>query len=402
MTEEQYRHSALVVVAWAAKRSGAYALGFASLPFVFVIWSAVRFEPPWTSFGTTVVGLYLATLIGLGYAGLAPPRDLGSTTILIAFLCMVSAAPQIVAAAAHENRVASVRALRRATVDRLTGLANRPAFEDRAKDAIRRHPQETMAMAYLDLDQFKLVNDTLSHGTGDELLRSLAAALSSVVRKKDLLARLGGDEFALLLREVDGVEAARIAQELRRVVADFRFALLDEVDSITMASTKAANLFLCGEILDIAGAVGGYNLQAAFSTGYVAGDGFQAVRLPYDGNELAMIAILPDPGTLADPARALAWQSMGFGFAELGTVLVFPIGVMLGMTEREAASVAMIGGADGPMVLFTSLMLAKDLFVPITVVGYLYLGLTYGGYPYLIKLLIPKRDRKSTRLNSSH
>lgn len=214
----------LVVVAWAAKRSGAYALGFASLPFVFVIWSAVRFEPPWTSFGTTVVGLYLATLIGLGYAGLAPPRDLGSTTILIAFLCMVSAAPQIVAAAAHENRVASVRALRRATVDRLTGLANRPAFEDRAKDAIRRHPQETMAMAYLDLDQFKLVNDTLSHGTGDELLRSLAAALSSVVRKKDLLARLGGDEFALLLREVDGVEAARIAQELRRVVADFRFA----------------------------------------------------------------------------------------------------------------------------------------------------------------------------------
>jgi hypothetical protein len=63
------------------------------------------------------------------------------------------------------------------------------------------------------------------------------------------------------------------------------------------------------------------------------------------------------------------------------------------MTEREAASVAMIGGADGPMVLFASLMLAKDLFVPITVVGYLYLGLAYGGYPYLIKLLIPKRLR---------
>jgi Na+-transporting methylmalonyl-CoA/oxaloacetate decarboxylase beta subunit len=55
--------------------------------------------------------------------------------------------------------------------------------------------------------------------------------------------------------------------------------------------------------------------------------------------------------------------------------------------------VALIGGADGPMVLFTSLILAKDLFVPITVVGYLYLGLTYGGYPYLIKLLIPERLR---------
>ena len=53
----------------------------------------------------------------------------------------------------------------------------------------------------------------------------------------------------------------------------------------------------------------------------------------------------------------------------------------------------MVGGADGPMVLFTSLALAKHLFVPITVVAYLYLGLTYGGYPYLVKLLIPKRLR---------
>ena len=53
----------------------------------------------------------------------------------------------------------------------------------------------------------------------------------------------------------------------------------------------------------------------------------------------------------------------------------------------------MVGGADGPMVLFTSLSLAKHLFVPITVVAYLYLGLTYGGYPYLIRLLIPKKLR---------
>ena len=53
----------------------------------------------------------------------------------------------------------------------------------------------------------------------------------------------------------------------------------------------------------------------------------------------------------------------------------------------------MVGGADGPMVLFTSLALAKNLFVPITVVAYLYLGLTYGGYPYLVKLLVPKKLR---------
>ena len=79
--------------------------------------------------------------------------------------------------------------------------------------------------------------------------------------------------------------------------------------------------------------------------------------------------------------------------AELGTFLTLPIASALGLSLKEGASVAMVGGADGPMVLFTSLVLAKHLFVPITVVAYLYLGLTYGGYTYLVKLLIPKRLR---------
>lgn len=79
--------------------------------------------------------------------------------------------------------------------------------------------------------------------------------------------------------------------------------------------------------------------------------------------------------------------------AELGTFVTVPIALAMGLTAQEAASIAMVGGADGPMVLFTSLSLAKHLFVPITVVAYLYLGLTYGGYPYLIRLLIPKKLR---------
>ncbi len=79
--------------------------------------------------------------------------------------------------------------------------------------------------------------------------------------------------------------------------------------------------------------------------------------------------------------------------AEFGTVATFPIAVAMGLNYREAASIAMVGGADGPMVLFTSLTLAKDLFVPITVVAYLYLGLCYGGYPYLIRALIPAKLR---------
>jgi oxaloacetate decarboxylase beta subunit len=80
-------------------------------------------------------------------------------------------------------------------------------------------------------------------------------------------------------------------------------------------------------------------------------------------------------------------------FAEMGTFATLVIGLKLGLQPGEAAAVATIGGADGPMVLFTSLMLAKDLFVPISIIAYLYLSLTYVGYPYLVKLLIPARYR---------
>jgi oxaloacetate decarboxylase beta subunit len=125
-------------------------------------------------------------------------------------------------------------------------------------------------------------------------------------------------------------------------------------------------------------------------------DWLQPVYTFMFSNGLIAVLVFLGIGVLLDVGFVMArpFQSMVIAiFAELGTLVTFPIAVWLGMTERQAASVAMIGGADGPMVLFASLILAKDLFVPITVVGYLYLGLTYGGYPYLIKLLIPQRLR---------
>jgi carboxybiotin decarboxylase len=102
------------------------------------------------------------------------------------------------------------------------------------------------------------------------------------------------------------------------------------------------------------------------------------------------IGVLLDVGFLL--ARPFLSMFLALG-AELGTVAIFPIAIALGLNPGEAASIAMVGGADGPMVLFTSLTLAKHLFVPITVVAYLYLGLTYGGYPYLIRFLIPAKLR---------
>ncbi len=80
-------------------------------------------------------------------------------------------------------------------------------------------------------------------------------------------------------------------------------------------------------------------------------------------------------------------------FAEAGTILTYPVALLMGLDPGAAAAVSIIGGADGPMVLFASLKLAPELFVPISIVAYLYLSLTYGGYPYLIRLLIPKSIR---------
>lgn len=92
---------------------------------------------------------------------------------------------------------------------------------------------------------------------------------------------------------------------------------------------------------------------------------------------------------------AKPWSSIIIAiFAEMGTFVTLVAGVLLfDLSPGAAAAVASIGGADGPMVLFTSLMLAPELFVPISIIAYLYLSLTYGGYPFLIKAFIPKKYR---------
>jgi carboxybiotin decarboxylase len=113
-------------------------------------------------------------------------------------------------------------------------------------------------------------------------------------------------------------------------------------------------------------------------------------------NGLIACLVFMGIGVLLDVGYLLAkpFSSMFLALcAEFGTIATFPIAVAFGLNYNDAASIAMVGGADGPMVLYTSLMLSKELFVPITVVAYLYLGLTYGGYPYLIKLMVPKKLR---------
>lgn len=113
----------------------------------------------------------------------------------------------------------------RARHDQLTGLINRYEFEQRLRKATERVRLERTrsALCYLDLDQFKIVNDTCGHMAGDALLQQLGPLIRSCVRSNDTVARLGGDEFGILLEACPLEVARRTAEKIRRAIAEFRF-----------------------------------------------------------------------------------------------------------------------------------------------------------------------------------
>jgi diguanylate cyclase (GGDEF)-like protein/PAS domain S-box-containing protein len=117
-----------------------------------------------------------------------------------------------------------------ASHDSLTGFINRREFEERLSAALRaaqKEPALRSAVLYMDLDQFKVVNDTCGHGAGDLLLRQLAELLRAHVPKNGVLARLGGDEFAVLLADCTLAGAGEIAEAVRTAIAAFRFTWRD-------------------------------------------------------------------------------------------------------------------------------------------------------------------------------
>jgi diguanylate cyclase (GGDEF)-like protein len=102
--------------------------------------------------------------------------------------------------------------------DQLTGLANRDALSRHLEGAIGARRRRRLSVLYVDLDDFKLVNDTLGHAAGDELLRRVARAMGELVGPNDLLARQGGDEFVLVARDVDDSE--QLARSLREAITE--------------------------------------------------------------------------------------------------------------------------------------------------------------------------------------
>jgi len=143
-----------------------------------------------------------------------------------------------------ENRVA-LRLSFEASHDPLTGLQNRRAFLDRLEDAVRgaREHAEHHAVAFLDLDRFKAVNDRFGHSVGDRLLREIGQVMGRVVRGGDVLARIGGDEFALLLTNCRLDDARGVAEKVCAAVDAYRIehngAVLDVGVSVGIAPIEA-------------------------------------------------------------------------------------------------------------------------------------------------------------------
>jgi diguanylate cyclase (GGDEF)-like protein/PAS domain S-box-containing protein len=129
-----------------------------------------------------------------------------------------------------ESRKIAARMHYQATHDDLTGLINRHEFERRLDGSLElaKSEHKENALLYLDLDRFKVVNDTCGHLAGDALLIQLSGLLSASLRQDDTLARLGGDEFCVLLERCETENAARIAEKLMQVVGGFRFVWQDK------------------------------------------------------------------------------------------------------------------------------------------------------------------------------
>jgi len=191
-----------------------YALALVSLPLAVLMWSAVRFNPLWTTIATLATVVFLSLTTGLGLGSFVRPPTATDAALLMLLLCMISILPLLVTASDHEKRMAASALYRRATRDPVTGLLNRATFAERARQRLAASDDE-LAVLYLDLDQFKLVNSSSSHAAGDELLRNVGNVVQSEAGADALVARIGGDEFALL---VDAGQAAATALA-RRLIA---------------------------------------------------------------------------------------------------------------------------------------------------------------------------------------
>jgi len=186
-----------------------------------------------------------------------------------------------------------------ATHDALTGLINRYEFEGRLRRVVDHARDDGVhgVLCYLDLDQFKLVNDTCGHVAGDELLRQLAVMMTDRLGDRGMLARLGGDEFGLLLHPCTIPEARVIADELRDAIQRFRFVWAESIFTIGV-SIGVVEVTQQTESTDVL-------LSAADTACYMAKDsGSNRVQV-YQADDEALVARHAEMHWVSEINRAL-------------------------------------------------------------------------------------------------
>jgi len=163
----------------------------------------------------------------------------GHTRRLLLILVIAAFALSAIISALVTSRVskANRRIAHLANHDDLTGLHNRRSFEEHLKHTIATadRAKNAYGLLYLDLDRFKIVNDTCGHHAGDKLLKELTACIQQRLRRGDLFARVGGDEFAVIAQGKNFTDITHLAEDLRNIVQDFNFVYAEQAFKISLS-----------------------------------------------------------------------------------------------------------------------------------------------------------------------
>jgi diguanylate cyclase (GGDEF)-like protein len=181
------------------------------------------------------------------------------------------------AALALDNAQIRARLEHQAQTDSLTGLYNHRAFHERLREELKRasRAHESVALLMLDIDDFKRVNDVYGHGTGDEVLRSLAGTLRGTVRESDVVCRLGGEEFGIILPACDEELAHGLAERVTEALSTFEFEGAGRITiSVGLAhgpehAMNPRELVACAEAAMMTAKARGKNQIVAFGEGAV-------------------------------------------------------------------------------------------------------------------------------------
>ncbi|MFV2061790.1 MAG: putative bifunctional diguanylate cyclase/phosphodiesterase, partial [Gammaproteobacteria bacterium] len=198
-------------------------LPLAFMTFPFLTWASLRFGMR----GATSVVFLIGAMILFNIIFHQGPFSQGSTFESLSLLWMytnfIAITSLVLAAAISERYIAETNMRHLAQHDHLTGLSNRIALTDRIEYAINLadRQKKSFALLFLDVDRFKVINDSLGHPVGDEMLKQISLRLLGCVRKEDTVSRLGGDEFVILVSEITRPEEiTKVAKKIINAIRE--------------------------------------------------------------------------------------------------------------------------------------------------------------------------------------